>query len=61
LGGLFSDVPRTGLELLVPTALDWAVETGIINGVGNGRLDPQGLATRAQVAQMLKNYVESRF
>lgn len=43
------------------TAMDWAVETGIINGVGNGRLDPQGLATRAQVAQMLKNYVESRF
>ena len=39
-------------------ALRWAVENGIINGKGNGILDPKGLATRAQVAQMLKNYLE---
>jgi len=39
-------------------ALRWAVENGIINGYGNGQLAPQGLATRAQVAQMLKNYLE---
>lgn len=39
-------------------ALLWAVENGIINGKGNGILDPKGLATRAQVAQMLKNYME---
>ena len=39
-------------------ALRWAVENGIINGCGNGRLAPQGPATRAQVAQMLKNYLE---
>ncbi len=38
-------------------ALRWAVENGIINGVGSGLLDPNGLATRAQVAQMLKNYL----
>lgn len=43
------------------TALNWAVENGIINGVGNNTLDPQGLATRAQVAQMLKNFVETQF
>lgn len=41
-------------------ALHWAVEHGIINGYGDGRLDPRGLATRAQVAQVLKNYFESR-
>ena len=40
-------------------ALRWAVENGIINGIGNGLLDPGGLATRAQVAQMLKNFIEN--
>ena len=38
-------------------ALRWAVENGIINGKGGGILDPQGQATRAQVAQMLMNYL----
>ena len=41
-------------------ALRWAVENGILNGCGDGRLGPQGLATRAQVAQMLKNFLENR-
>ncbi|MBD5169927.1 MAG: leucine-rich repeat protein [Oscillibacter sp.] len=39
-------------------AMRWAVENGILNGYGDGLLGPQGLATRAQVAQMLKNYME---
>ena len=39
-------------------AVCWAVEKGIINGIGGNLLDPQGLATRAQAAQMLKNYLE---
>ena len=39
-------------------AMRWAVENGIINGYGDGRLGPQGRATRAQVAQMLKNFLE---
>ncbi len=38
-------------------ALCWAVENGIINGKGSGILDPRGQATRAQVAQMLMNYL----
>lgn len=37
-------------------ALRWAVEKGVMGGYGNGQLAPQGLATRAQVAQMLKNF-----
>ena len=41
-------------------ALRWAVESGILNGYGDGRLGPQGQATRAQVAQMLKNFIENR-
>ena len=40
-------------------ALRWAVENGILNGYGDGRLGPQGLATRAQVAQMLKNFLNN--
>ena len=39
-------------------ALRWAVENGVINGYGNGILDSKGLATRAQVAQMLMNYLK---
>lgn len=38
-------------------AMRWAVDKGIINGKGNGILDPRGYATRAEAAQMLKNYL----
>ena len=41
-------------------ALLWAVESGILNGCGDGRLGPQWQATRAQVAQMLKNFIENQ-
>lgn len=41
-------------------AMRWAVENGILNGYGDGRLGPQGQATRAQVAQMLKNFMENQ-
>ena len=41
-------------------ALRWAVEHGIINGYGDGRFGPQGQATCAQVAQMLKNFIENQ-
>lgn len=39
-------------------ALCWATENSIINGYGNGELAPKGESTRAQVAQMLKNFLE---
>ena len=35
-----------------------AVETGVMSGRANGQLDPKGAATRAEVAQMFKNYIE---
>ncbi len=41
-------------------AMRWAVENGIINGCGSGWIAPQGQATRAQAAQMLKNFLEDR-
>lgn len=40
------------------SALCWATENGIISGYSNGQLDPKGEATRAQVAQMLKKFIE---
>lgn len=40
-------------------ALYWATTNGILNGCGNGRLDPRGPATRAQAAQILKNFIEN--
>ena len=39
-------------------AVLWANENGIVNGKGNGILDPKGKATRAETAQMLMNYLK---
>ena len=41
-------------------ALRWAVEKGILNGYSDRRLGPKGQATRAHVAQMLKNFIENQ-
>ncbi len=41
-------------------ALGWAVEKGILNGFGNGLLDPGGPVARAQAAEMLTNYFEGQ-
>ena len=38
-------------------AMIWATDKGIINGTEKG-LEPAADATRAQVAQIIKNYVE---
>lgn len=40
-------------------ALRWAVKQGIITGRGGGVLDPQGRATRAEVAAMLMRYLQT--
>ncbi len=39
-------------------ALCWAVEQGLVSGMGDGTLNPQGSATRAQVAAILMRYIE---
>ena len=40
------------------TAVDWAHENGIINGKGGNIFDPDGNATRAQAAVILRNFME---
>lgn len=40
-------------------AIQWAVGNRIISGTGSGTLNPQGEATRAQVAAMLQRYIVS--
>ena len=39
-------------------AMIWAYENGIISGMGDGTINPQGKATRAQVATIMMNFVE---
>ena len=46
----FTDVKET--DYFCP-AVQWGVESGITNGVGGGRFDPQGEVTRAQVVTFL--------
>ena len=40
-------------------AMAWAVNAGVINGKDGNRLDPQGTATRAEVAQVLMNFSQN--
>ena len=40
------------------SAMVWAVEQGLIEGMGNAQLNPQGQATRAQAATILMRFVE---
>ena len=50
----FSDTDK--ISAWARDAFEWAVSTGVINGKGNGILDPKGNATRAEVAQIAMNY-----
>jgi len=50
----FSDAAK--VSSYATDAMAWCNGMKIINGMGNGTIAPQGTATRAQVAQMLKNY-----
>ena len=40
-------------------AVAWAVANGVMKGKGGAVLDPQGTATRAEVAQMLLNFMSA--
>ena len=46
----FTDVPA---DTYYAGAVSWAVENGITTGVGNGKFNPTGTCTRAQIAAFL--------
>jgi hypothetical protein len=52
----FDDADQT--SSYAQAALLWANEVGIMKGRGDGTLDPQGISTRAEVAQMLMNFIQ---
>ena len=41
-------------------AMSWAVETGLIGGTGAGTLNPQGEASRAEVATILQRFCQAQ-
>ena len=52
----FNDASRVSAWAL--NDVKWAVAAGIINGNADGTLDPGGTATRAQMAQIIMNYMK---
>ena len=50
----FTDVPA---DSYYASAVAWAVENGITDGVGDGRFDPAATCTRAQIATFLRRAV----
>lgn len=53
-------VDRTSVSVWAAEAMAWAVAQGIVNGTDGNRLDPQGLATRAQCAAMLDRFLNTK-
>ena len=49
----FADADR--IHGWAKVAIDWAVNCGMISGMGDNMLDPRGTATRAQAAQIFYN------
>jgi hypothetical protein len=58
-GSAFDAFPdKTNVSDYAVSAMRWAVAHGVING-SDGKLLPRNTATRAQVAQIMYNYVET--
>jgi len=55
-GDLAQFTDRGKISAFAKDALSWAVGREIISGKGNGRLDPGGFATRAEVASILQRF-----
>ena len=56
-GNLNAFADKASVSPYAVEAMAWAVEKGIISGVGENTLAPQGNATRAQVVVMLHRYL----
>jgi hypothetical protein len=61
IGGYMNAYPDAGaVSSWAKDAMNWAAAVGVIHGKGNGTLDPQGYATRAEVAQFFLNFATNR-
>lgn len=49
---------ETAIAAYAADAVDWARDNGIMSGMDGNRFNPNGNATRAQVATILRNYME---
>lgn len=56
--GVFSVSVAASADEAVTEHMSWAVEAGIIEGMEDGSLEPDGLVTRAQLAAMLVRFDE---
>lgn len=55
-GALKDFTDRSAVSAYAVEPLSWAVEQGLVNGYADGRLNPQGQATRAQIAAILSRF-----
>ena len=62
LDGGHADAPSPFTDVAEGTwyteAVLWAAENGVVNGVGNGKFNPNGTVTREQIAAILCRYAE---
>ena len=55
-----SDFTDVAADAYYAQAVAWAAENGVVNGVGEGRFDPNGSITREQLATILYRYAEKK-
>lgn len=60
VGGGAGFADESDIASWAASAVDWAQESGYISGVGENRFDPDGTATRAQVAVILMRYDQAQ-
>ena len=60
VGGGASFADESDIASWAASAVDWAQEGGYVSGVGGNRFDPDGTATRAQVAVILMRYDQAQ-
>ena len=58
IGASFAD--ENDIASWAASAVDWAQGSGYVSGVGGNRFDPDGTATRAQVAVILMRYDQAQ-
>lgn len=56
-GTLKDFTDKDSVSSYAESAMKWAVSQGLIDGMGDDRLNPQGTATRAQVAAILTRFI----